>query len=98
MNSSLIATRFLSLGIAGPQRTVNLHTSGDSPLTAKGRVPRTKEVQGALGRRQICVVFPDLPRLNGVYSPPCNGDRFVIGPQGLLGSSGKGIGECALLP
>src|ERR1700730_11468278 len=46
MNSSLIATRFLSLGIAGPQRTVNLHTSGDSPLTAKGRVPRTKEVQG----------------------------------------------------
>src|ERR1700730_13191622 len=46
INSSLIATRFLGLGIASPQRTVNLHTSGDSPLTAKGRVPRTKEVQG----------------------------------------------------
>src|ERR1700739_4063168 len=70
MDSSLIAPRFLSLGIASPQRTVNLRTSGDSPLTAKGRVPRTKEVQGALGRTEIGVIYPDLPWLMRFNSHP----------------------------
>jgi hypothetical protein len=79
MNSSLIATRFLSLGIAGPQRTVTLRTFGDSPLTAKGRVPRTKEVQGVLGRTEIGVIYPDLPWLMRFNSHPINADRYVIG-------------------
>ena len=79
MNSSLIATRFLSLGIAGPQRTVNLHTSETVRLRLRGEYPGTKEVQGALGRTEIGVIYPDLPWLMRFNSHPINADRYVIG-------------------
>lgn len=79
MNSSLIATRFLSLGIAVHNEQSICTPLETVRLRLRGEYPGTKEVKRALGRTEIGVIYPDLPWLMRFNSHPINADRYVIG-------------------